>query len=262
MAPFIRSRFDELAVGMHWPPDSEIAMLRAYFDESGEHDKGTGREIQTSLGGCLGSEESWEKFSEEWAAALPSGMDMFHMADFENLQDVCKDWDERRRNKLLDNLLDIMGRHVIQFFGFTNKFLQSGNHRKVGYREGVLEAIFNVIGCASALEEPKIKLVFAKEPQFGTDKIERALKKIDHIDTRLCWVTIADPRNVEPLQAADIVAYETMHFHKKLETSLLDAWPPLRQLVNIMFRLRLRGHCARLRAIRIFDLRFVATSNC
>jgi hypothetical protein len=196
-------------------------MLRAYFDESGDHDKGTGREIQTSLGGCLASDESWERFSEEWATALPSGMDMFRMKNFENLQDGCKNWDEPRRNELLNNLLDIMGRHAIQFFGFTSKFLQSKNHRKPGYREGVWEAIFNVTGCATALQQPKIALVFAKEPQFEIDKIERALRKIDHIDTRLCSVTNADPRNVEPLQAADIGAFETMCFHRN-ETSLLE----------------------------------------
>ncbi len=100
---------------------------------------------------------------------------------------------------MLNNLLDIMGRYVIQFFGFTSKFLQSKNHRKPGYREGVWEAIFNVTGCATALQEPKIALVFAEETQFDIDKIERALRKIDHIDTRLCSVDVANPLNVKPL---------------------------------------------------------------
>jgi hypothetical protein len=73
-------------------------------------------------------------------------------------------------------------------------------------------------------------LVFAEETQFDIDKIECALRKIDHIDTRLCPVDVANPLNVKPLQAADIAAYETMHFHKNPETSLSDARTPLRRL--------------------------------
>jgi hypothetical protein len=205
-------------------------VLCAYFDESGEHDKATGREVQMSLGGCLASEESWERFSKEWAAALPTGMDMFHMTDFENRRDLCAGWDRQPRHKFLNTLLDIMGRHAIQFFGVTSKFVESEDHFSDGYREGLLEAIFNVTGCAKALGESRIALVFAHQPKFKCGKIERVFGEINQEDTQLCSIATGDPRDIKPLQAADIIAYETMRFHRNPDDSFINARYPWRKL--------------------------------
>ncbi len=106
-------------------------------------------------------------------------MDMFHMADFEargKAQNfLCSTWDEPKRRELLNNLLDIIGRHSIEYFGFTNLISDAKNQREDGYSADVLDAIYHISGVASTLGDSEIALVFAKEPQFGFDKINAAL---------------------------------------------------------------------------------------
>jgi hypothetical protein len=207
-------------------------MLFAYVDESFEHDKATGDVVQATLGGCIASEDAWKLFEPEWAAALPPGMDMFHMTDFEARKDMCRDWEKKRRDELLNKLLDFMGRHVTQFFGFTVGVAGEKLNRPLrsGYRDGLVSAIFEITGVAKHLGEEKIAMVFAGQPEFKLNRILNVLEEIDHSDTRLISATVANPVSVNQLQAADIVAYETSRFHRNTEATLLEARYPLRQL--------------------------------
>jgi hypothetical protein len=229
------SGFRSLGLAHCYVANCGIVMLVAYFDESCGHPQGGGETLQVSLGGCLAPKEAWENFEPEWAAALPSGMDMFHMTDFQARKDICRDWDQERRNEFLNTLLDIMGRHVTQFFGFSANVDFDDVWRKKrfreGYRDGLVSSIFEITGVAKALGENKISLIFSDQRDFKLRAIEDILGEIDHQDTRLVSVAMENPRDVNPLQAADIVAYETMRFHKKqAECGFENARYPLRCL--------------------------------
>jgi hypothetical protein len=59
-------------------------MWEAYFDESGQHDAADNRLVKLSIGGCVASFESWQRFSRRWSRALAEmSLPCFHMVDFE-----------------------------------------------------------------------------------------------------------------------------------------------------------------------------------
>jgi hypothetical protein len=69
--------FAGLTRSLHIGPESTVAMLKAYFDDTGA--------AEQAVGGCLASEQSWEKLDLAWGAALDeAGLKWFHAKDFEN----------------------------------------------------------------------------------------------------------------------------------------------------------------------------------
>lgn len=190
-------------------------MLTAYFDESGEHDRITGHEIQTSVGGCLADAQAWQEFSKEWIAALPAG-GTFHMKEFVQRNDTFAVWTDDDRTELLNKLYGLIAKYSIQLFGFTCQFEDECRiHRKKGKPIGIINAIFSVTGVAFALGEPKIAVVFSAEKKFLIDRIKEIVDGIEDSDTKMRSMSVDYPDNNPPLQAADIVAYETMLFHRK-----------------------------------------------
>jgi hypothetical protein len=70
--------FAELSSGLFWQPSEVIAMLWAYFDESGEHDA-SGALRALTIGGLVAPFEAWQQLEKEWRAALRSeGLSTFH----------------------------------------------------------------------------------------------------------------------------------------------------------------------------------------
>jgi hypothetical protein len=58
-----------------------MAILRAYFDESGKAEDPT--RAAMSVAGYVGTMESWESFEEQWAAALRQfDVPYLHMKEF------------------------------------------------------------------------------------------------------------------------------------------------------------------------------------
>jgi hypothetical protein len=57
--------FAELTMGLRWKPGDTIAMIQAFFDESGEHDRRTGRLVRLTIGGLLATVEAWQRFDAE-----------------------------------------------------------------------------------------------------------------------------------------------------------------------------------------------------
>lgn len=174
-----------------WLPETQVVTLFASLGE-----------VHTALGVCLASAQAWEHFEEEWRHALPPGMERFRMADFKARKEgyVCSTWDNASRGELVNTFLEIMNRRIICLFGFTRR-------RRSGDSSGVLDTVWD--GTVSARRPgEQVALVLAGEPPFGHDHLPGVLGGSRPDDPRLRTCSVADPREVLALQAADMVAWK------------------------------------------------------
>jgi Protein of unknown function (DUF3800) len=209
-------RLGELGAALCWQPTDLIAMLWAYFDESGEYQSdGTLRRL--TLGGCIASFDNWQAFNQKWRSELDDeGIQVFHMADFEAREGEFprREWNEPRRRKLLGNLLSIINQHVSIFVGFANfpiKFPEKKPMR-AGYDRLIARSMINATDRPWGIDE-EVSIVFACHPEFSSVRVLEYFEIINP-DKNSESCTVATPQTVLPLQAADLFAYELMKFSK------------------------------------------------
>jgi hypothetical protein len=223
------SQFVEFGAALCWQPIDLIAMLWAYFDESGEYQSdGTLRRL--TLGGCIASFENWQSFNQKWRAALDDeGVDVFRMVDFENREGEFPrcDWGEPRRRKLLGNLLGIINQHVPIFVGFANfpiKFPDKRRPMRAAYDRLIARSLINSTSNRRWGIDEGVSIVFASHPEFSPVKVLEYFEIINQ-DKNLESCTTALPQKVLPLQAADLFAYELMKFSKSDRTNDDERYP-------------------------------------
>jgi len=87
-----------------------VAVLyTAYLDDSGTHQDSK----VVAVAGFVTDVDAWERFSEEWQDALDqAGIELFHMADFENRQGPFKEWADNEREENLNRFLTIIKKHT------------------------------------------------------------------------------------------------------------------------------------------------------
>jgi Protein of unknown function (DUF3800) len=194
--------------------------LCAYFDESGH--PGDPQVKAFAIGGCIASTEKWAAFEREWNEALSEErIPWFHMVDFEHPErdrdNQFFGWDQSRRQKLLNRLLDIMNAHIV-CLGTAQRLPGSGRLTIEEY----YSSHYRVCVTRPALftDSEIVSFVFARHPTIsGKKPAQIALGEYHDIlvraySTRLRWdgrlgsMKIDDARKVPALQAADIVAYE------------------------------------------------------
>ena len=199
-----------------------MAMLAAYFDESGTHSKSP----IIAIAGYISNDEQWAKFNEEWQTLLDRySLEYFHMNQFENRQGQFRGMSEHERHALLDSLITFIG--IRARSGIAAAFDLSA------YNELVAEGYEEIIGppyalCASlcivgtqrwavkhSYQEP-IAFLFergARHSGLFHKAYNKALKnsKIS-ANYRLGTLAFPDKREALPLQAADILAYEVWKY--------------------------------------------------
>jgi hypothetical protein len=199
-------RFAELVRALRWKPDRLVAMLWAYFDESGLHKAETGKLDWLVLGGAIASEEDWEHVSIEWEAALNNfGITTFHMADFESNEGEFKNFSIDNHKALLNRLLEIQAKYVHNIFGVSNwtgRYI--GPYQKI-YHKNVID-ILTIIW--PSCENDLISLVFARHKEVSFSKIGEYFDEAQSKHQRFGSWTVDDPSNNPPLQMADLIAYE------------------------------------------------------
>jgi hypothetical protein len=190
-------------------------MLWAYFDESGEHDLKSSRLTRLILGGCLAPSESWDVLNDRWQTALNLvGVNTFHMVDFEHDRGEFKNWKEDRpedRERLINELLSLIVAHVPSLVGFISYPAAVRRAFKKTYRKGIVDSMVHLAREARSGDEGAIAIVYAKQPQYPTSKIEEHYGEIGCDDPRLRTFAVQEPLGIPALQAADIVAYEMTH---------------------------------------------------
>jgi hypothetical protein len=178
-------------------------MLCGYFDESGQHDPTTGHLTRLSLGGCMTGQETCQKFSAEWSAILcGSGIQMFHMADFEAYQGEFRGWTEEQHKQFLERLLSIMVRHIKLYIAISHAVTPQRKAFRKTYKRTVITAIAQALN----FSEPG-SLMFAEHEEFNLKNLD------DYFDGtpfegRVESCSTANPKRIVPLQAADLYVYE------------------------------------------------------
>jgi Protein of unknown function (DUF3800) len=210
-------------------------MLMAYFDESGEHDQQTGHLRQLTVGGWITFESEWQKLESEWKSVLDrAGINAFHMTDFESYKGEFKDLDEGKHKAVLNELLEIIAKHLTFGLGFTNRVQHQkpSKHFTDTYENDLINCLTFVGGRSGMGFNQKISVVFAKHQDYKQQRIQRIFDSVNLSDERLGTVSISDPAEVRGLQAADILAYELQHFNRDTSKGLSRRYP-LRRLKEL-----------------------------
>jgi hypothetical protein len=185
-----------------------------YLDESGDHDRKTGKLIRLALAGGIASFGAWESLSIEWGATLSRfEIPMFHMADFEARRPPFQGWDNDRRRALMSRLMDIALAHVQVYSGVIGEPTRAAaaagkRHIRQHYMSNVSKTVKELWFDFEGSSVP-ITVVFAAHDDIKAEDIGRFFdiwKKINA--TPLNFGGFAKPETVCPLQLADIVAYE------------------------------------------------------
>jgi hypothetical protein len=192
-------------------------MLAAYFDESGIH---SGCPALT-VAGWLSTELQWKKFQKEWDDALQdAGLTYFHMTDYENRQGSYKHWTNPKREAVLKTLHKIIRKRAIIPVSASVP-IQLYKDIRQNYAKPNSPYIFCVHQCLLQLEvwarenrdNRNVKYVFERGSGFGNDLsglFQHLMKDpIKKHRFRLASWQFGDKRMLTPLQAADLLAYES-----------------------------------------------------
>jgi hypothetical protein len=203
-------------------------MLAAYFDESYNHrtEKTQNDPLVYTVACCLSTVTRWKKFEKRWRFQLQmAGVESFHMKDYESRQGPYHDWSNEKRVKVLKGLHKIMKDHIL--YGCSVTLNKEDFDEKIkstpllAHHFGKNYYDFNVRLCVKELNEwcdrnayrDDMLYVFGEEGKQGSaldrmfGEVLRDPKLKRRYRTKDRWVK-GIMKEVLPLQAADILAYE------------------------------------------------------
>lgn len=200
--------------------DKWMFMLTAYMDETGHPDDPNSKFI--GMAGLLAKSEKWEIFENKWQDTLHRfNIPYFHMKDFAHSKGFFEGWDkdEAKRRSLLSNLMLAIRYAEALPFGsiFPLEFIRS-------YPQEVQDVAPNpyyvaYLSCSVVLAEfvevmriegETVAPVFAEQSQFQNYAYTLFQDVREHHDAGpyLDAPVFRPMRKFNPLQAADLIAYE------------------------------------------------------
>ncbi len=204
--------------------------LSAYLDETG-HSKDE-RQKFVGIAGLIAPITSWETFERKWKETLKAfKIPYFHMKEFAHSEKTFKDWEDKeaKRRKLFGKLmLNIETTHPLPFGAIIpmDDFRSFTKEQQDYFHDPYFLCFQSLVAaCSSILEfrkvpvEEKVALIFSDQVEFRT----RALQIYKNVEDTNFYVRRSTPpvfrdmREIVPLQAADIIAYE---MHKEFERQL------------------------------------------
>jgi Protein of unknown function (DUF3800) len=218
-----------------------LVMLAAYFDES--YSDTPPRTL--AVAGYLSSAEQWSRFEGEWQEFLQRYQiqNPFHMTDFMAGRGQFRGWSRQKHDRCIESYCSIINRR-------TNLRISIGFDLSV-YEDEMRR--FSDIGpygfCVFEwMQEAErfmdrndirgpIAYVFEDGSGFGNQIFNTMVwikrRKVMRERYRLGSFSFADKRAVLPLQAADILAWESRSHHARLlQTPPLPMRPSLRRLAS------------------------------
>jgi hypothetical protein len=203
-------------------------MFWAYFDETVVNvvDLGNQQAQPTEMfvGGCIASQEQWEKFTRAWTKALgKAGVRVFHAREFYQFRGEFK-WltksgkpDLRRHARFRDKLADIIVEHVDELIVFTSMAPIRHKGTRKAYEDAAMRALWDFTKYAPE-QRDSLYVVLARHPELSPWSILRKFEALDW-EGRLAGCGILQPNDVPPLQAADFVLHSLNKRWKGLETA-------------------------------------------
>ena len=221
-------RIAELAGLLHERSDpwKLMALLRAYFDESGVH----GGARITGVSGFIGPADEWELLESEWNSELDRfskdtgrNINVFHAYDCENGEDFWAGIDRSIREAYYRQLARVLVKHKglmgISFSIENNKWgayasPEFKNRYRSPYQLCAENCFQHVASYAKARAEGQnVSLIFAEHPKY-TSHIEEVFSyyMANKIWSNIKGFTTLSPRDCIPLQSADMMSYELYRY--------------------------------------------------
>lgn len=202
-----------------------IAHHTAYFDESYTHAPDP---LVYTIAGYVSSEIEWKKFRKEWRRQLAKeNIEYFHMVDFQACKPPYGDWSKEKRIEFLKSLHATIHRRVMRSFATTVNIDDfeslTSKQKEILGNPHVFAAVncMKMIGFWTAqnvMYDP-IAYVFEKGSKYDkqlqkwfNEDLREEDRNFFRIGTFVLSDKVASPmdhRPATPLQAADILAYET-----------------------------------------------------
>jgi hypothetical protein len=228
------------------PASSKVfAMLMAYMDDSGTHNGAH----NCVVGGYWGYVSEWRRFEKGWKAALTAeGVEEFHAKEFwqripgEGRVGQYASWSDERHAKFINRLLRVIETTNIIPFScgvLGNEWAKVPMHRKaimshekeklqkpvllpltrIFYRIASYCKQGEVMNFTFDEDRQNFELGLAMSSRLAL--IKRGLKEDnDSFYESLGSFEFADSKKAYPLQAADLLAYESHRFAKAVERNL------------------------------------------
>lgn len=195
-------------------------MIRAYFDDSGKESTPSGQFV--CMAGYLADSSYWELFASEWRQRLlEHGISSIHMKDLIPLQGEYKKlgWDAAKRDEVLKQFIQVIKATRLIGFGVGVDALAWRELRKVYSKLDDVQTFCFARTMRMVIETVKaaaprdfVAIHFDPDPQFGAARLRLFDEIWGHDPTArsyLASITFADKIIFSPLQAADLLAWET-----------------------------------------------------
>jgi hypothetical protein len=197
--------------------DRSVVVLKAFFDDSGTHENSD----VVVMGGIVTTSEDWEAFEPPWRAMLDCyGIDKMHMSRCENGWGPFDGWDREKKERCIDAFSDIVARSKGRILASA---VSRADWDQVVVETNIsdwfsdpLDFLFStcmqralVSRRASGPKDEEIAVMFDSRDQnikFWTD-LSRGYER--RWPDRLAGFSFGAMKIVLPLQAADMIAYET-----------------------------------------------------
>jgi hypothetical protein len=217
-------------------------MVFGFMDETG-HSKDE-RQRFNGMAGLIAPWEHWEGFERKWKKTLKLfHIPHFHMNEFEHSErarpkdkNIFKGWDARKKKKLIETLY----KHIESVYPYPigsslcmDDFKSLTPAQQAMFDDpyymgftSVLAYVGGFLDREGAASTERAAIVFDNQVEFKgrADEIfEKAYSDEPFIKRRIDRPCFRDMRDVVPLQAADIVAYEMYKEHDRRRYRPLDS---------------------------------------
>ncbi len=238
-----------------------MSVLAAYCDDS---DLNLGR--LCSVAAVLSVPDGWVVFEESWMAVLGKyGVPYFRASEFDNRMGPFEGWDNARRLEFHCELLDVVRFNDPRIAGFAwtvevaaFERLANAERERLGSpfqvcAEWTIRAISRFLDESRPIAESgipvRVAYCFDRHPGIGglIQSFERARKRVAK-ERRIASLAFGDKKEFCPIQAADILAYESGKSALR-ELGVVDK-EPRKSLERLRETMYLEGYLIGLDAMR------------
>jgi hypothetical protein len=233
-----------------------IAMINAYFDDSGTHaDSGV-----VVMAGIVGTESEIQSLDDMWAPHLASPLDgmkppirRFHMYDCYHSLGEFAGWSRTETDYFCHQLREVIIKSHVSAYGFACvrkewEALMVGEYRVIlGDPEGyAMRACFHsaINWAHNCTFDPHMSFVFDDRPErrIENQAVFNLYQRIPR-PPQLVGISFLSSYNVRPLQAADLVAWE---FYTHAERILTHGkrHPARKEALHLLKNMNMYGQIA------------------
>ena len=195
-------------------------MIRAYFDDSGSESLPSSTHV--CLAGYLADDHYWITFNRLWRHQLARhGISCIHMKDLIPLQGEYRTlgWDTAKRDQVIRDFVGVIRYSELIGFGVAVDAVAWREARKRSPKSFNAQMfcfarLFRLVVERMKKSAPRewLNVHFDSNPEFGAQRL-KLFDEIRRTDRDAAWllssITFADMKTYLPLQAADMLAWES-----------------------------------------------------